>query len=90
MSDKDQREAGMCAVTGIQGVGKTYLNMYVIKDYVKDKFYNKVKGRKCLIMDTNGEYTQSQFSFYIVNVVCLIVHTYPTSVLPYSRLNRSC
>ena len=32
-----QREAGMMAVTGIQGVGKPYLNMYVIKDYVKDK-----------------------------------------------------
>ena len=59
--EKTQRESGMMAVTGIQGVGKTYLNMYIIKDYVKDKFYNKVKGRKCLIMDTNGEYTASQF-----------------------------
>lgn len=55
------REAGMMAVTGVQGVGKTYLNMHIIKDYVKDKFYNKVKGRKCLIFDTNGEYTQNQF-----------------------------
>jgi hypothetical protein len=51
----------MMATTGIQGVGKTYLNMYIIKDYVKDKFYNKVRGRKCLIIDTNGEYTESQF-----------------------------
>ena len=59
--EKTQRESGMMAVTGIQGVGKTYLNMYIIKDYVKDKFYNKVAGRKCLIMDTNGEYTSSQF-----------------------------
>jgi hypothetical protein len=59
--EKNEREAGMCAVTGIQGVGKTYLNMYVIKDYIKDKFYNKVRGRKCLIVDTNGEYTRSQF-----------------------------
>lgn len=57
-----QREAGMMIVTGIQGVGKTYLNMHIIKDYVKDKFYNKVRGRKCLIMDTNGEYTQEQFT----------------------------
>ena len=57
-----QREAGMMAVTGIQGVGKTYLNMYVIRDYVKDKFYNKVKGRKCLIFDTNGEYTREEFA----------------------------
>jgi hypothetical protein len=55
------REAGMMVVTGVQGVGKTYLNMHIIKDYVKDKFYNKVKGRKCLIFDTNGEYTESQF-----------------------------
>jgi uncharacterized protein YeeX (DUF496 family) len=57
-----EREAGMMATTGIQGVGKTYQNMYVIKDYVKDKFYNKVRGRKCLIFDTNGEYTVSQFA----------------------------
>lgn len=56
-----QREAGMMACTGIQGVGKTYQNMYIIKEYVKDKFYNRVKGRKCLIFDTNGEYTQQQF-----------------------------
>lgn len=58
---KKQREAGMMTCTGIQGVGKTYQNMHIIKDYVKDKFYNKVKGRKCLIMDTNGEYTKEQF-----------------------------
>lgn len=58
----NQREAGMMATTGIQGVGKTYQNMYVIKEYVKDKFYNKVKGRKCLIFDTNGEYTKEQFA----------------------------
>lgn len=61
-ADSLKRESGMMACTGIQGVGKTYLNMYVIKDYVKDKFYNKVKGRKCLIFDTNGEYTKEQFS----------------------------
>jgi hypothetical protein len=60
--EKSQRESGMMATTGIQGVGKTYQNMYIIKDYVKDKFYNKVKGRKCLIMDTNGEYTATQFA----------------------------
>lgn len=56
------REAGMMTCTGVQGVGKTYLNMYVIREYVKDKFYNKVKGRKCLIFDTNGEYTKEQFA----------------------------
>ena len=58
---KSEREAGMMVITGVQGVGKTYLNMRIIADYVKDKFYNKVKGRKCLILDTNGEYTASQF-----------------------------
>jgi len=56
-----EREAGMMICTGAQGVGKTFQNMHVIKDYVKDKFYVKVKGRKCLIFDTNGEYTKSQF-----------------------------
>jgi hypothetical protein len=55
------REAGMMATTGIQGVGKTYQNMWLIFEYVKDKFYNKVRGRKCLIFDTNGEYTKEQF-----------------------------
>jgi hypothetical protein len=55
------REAGMMTITGVQGVGKTYMNMHIIKEYVKDKFYNKVKGRKCLIFDTNGEYTEEQF-----------------------------
>jgi len=58
----EQRECGMMTITGIQGVGKTYQNMYVIKDYIKDKFYNKVKGRKCLIFDTNGEYTGAEFA----------------------------
>jgi hypothetical protein len=58
---KQEREAGMMVITGVQGVGKTYLNMRIIADYCKDKFYNKVRGRKCLILDTNGEYTASQF-----------------------------
>ena len=54
--------AGMMVTTGVQGVGKPYQNMYIIKSYVTDKFFNKVRGRKCLIMDTNGEYTKEQFS----------------------------
>ena len=57
-----ERAAGMMVTTGVQGVGKTYQNMYVIKSYVTDKFFNKVRGRKCLIMDTNGEYTKEQFA----------------------------
>jgi hypothetical protein len=57
----NDREAGMMTNVGAQGVGKTYQNMHIIKDYVKDKLQYKVKGRKCLIFDTNGEYTQGQF-----------------------------
>jgi hypothetical protein len=57
-----ERAAGMMVTTGVQGVGKTYQNMYIIKSYISDKFFNKVKGRKCLIMDTNGEFTKSQFA----------------------------
>jgi KaiC/GvpD/RAD55 family RecA-like ATPase len=55
------REAGMMCVTGIQGVGKTYLNQHVIYDYCRDKLSIKVRARKCLIFDTNGEYTKDQF-----------------------------
>lgn len=58
----NSREAGMMAVTGIQGVGKTYRNMHIIADYVRDKPKTRVRGRKCLIFDTNGEYTQEQFA----------------------------
>lgn len=60
--NKSERESGMMVITGVQGVGKTYLNMRIISDYCKDKFYNKVRGRKCLILDTNGEYTAEQFA----------------------------
>lgn len=66
MEDKS-REAGMMAITGAQGVGKTYLNMHIIKDYVTDNFKTKVNGRKCLILDTNGEYTNAQFKANKVN-----------------------
>ena len=55
------RNAGMMCIAGIQGVGKTYLNQHIIRDYVRDKIAIKVKGRKCLIFDTNGEYTQAMF-----------------------------
>jgi hypothetical protein len=36
--------------------------MHIIADYVKDKPKTRVRGRKCLIFDTNGEYTNEQFS----------------------------
>ena len=57
----NQREAGMMTITGVQGVGKTYLNQHIIADYCRDKPATKVRGRKCLIFDTNGEYTKTQF-----------------------------
>ena len=60
--NQKSRESGMMAVTGIQGVGKTYRNMHIIADYVRDKPKTRVRGRKCLIFDTNGEYTPEQFS----------------------------
>lgn len=59
---ENSREAGMMVATGVQGVGKTYLNMHIIGDYVKDKPKTRVTGRKCLIFDTNGEYTPEQFA----------------------------
>lgn len=65
---ESMREAGMMAVTGIQGVGKTYLNMHIIAQYIQNKT-GGVKGRRCLIMDTNGEYTKEQFKKNNVNNV---------------------
>ena len=62
MAKAKQREAGMMAVTGIQGVGKSYQNMHLIYNYTTDKIKTGVKGRKCLIFDTNGEYTSEQFA----------------------------
>ena len=49
----DSREAGMQVCIGSQGVGKTYLNMHIIKEYIQDNIATKVKGRKVLIFDTN-------------------------------------
>lgn len=59
---QNTRYFGMLTTTGFQGVGKTYQNMYVIKEYIRDKPERRVKGRKCLIFDTNGEYTEQQFA----------------------------
>lgn len=58
---KKTRKFGMMTCSGVQGVGKTYENMHIIRDYIKDKIDTKVRGKKCLILDTNGEYTQDQF-----------------------------
>jgi hypothetical protein len=56
------RECGMMTDVGLQGVGKTYQKMHTIKEYISDNFQTKVKGRKCLLLDTNGEYTKEQFA----------------------------
>lgn len=61
IESKNLRECGMMTDVGLQGVGKTYSKMHMIKQYVTDNFKTKVKGRKCLILDTNGEYTKEQF-----------------------------
>lgn len=62
MAEVKQRHPGMMATAGAQGVGKTYQNMHLISSFVKDKPLSKVRGRKCLIFDTNGEYTEGQFA----------------------------
>lgn len=56
------RECGMMATAAIQGGGKTYQNMHIISEYIKDKIETKVRGRKCLIFDSNGEYTTEEFA----------------------------
>lgn len=56
------RECGLMLTTAIQGGGKTYQNMKLIASYVKDKIATKVRGRKSLIFDSNGEYTTEEFA----------------------------
>jgi len=56
------REAGMTIAAAAKGMGKTYYTMHFIAQYVKDKIYNKVRARKALVMDTNGEYTSEQLN----------------------------
>ena len=55
------RECGMMTTAAIQGGGKTYQNMHIIAKYVVDKIDTKVRGRKSLIFDSNGEYTKEEF-----------------------------
>lgn len=44
----------------MQGGGKTRQNMILISGYVKDKIKTRVRGRKALILDPNGEYTKDE------------------------------
>lgn len=55
------RECGLMIPVASQGVGKSYANKLLICSYVKDKLGTKVKGRKVLIFDVNGEYAESEF-----------------------------
>ena len=59
---RGMREAGMMVTAGVQGGGKTYQNMNIIVNYSRDKIATKVRGRKCLIFDPNGEYTTEEFA----------------------------
>lgn len=58
---EETREATVMVTVGARGVGKTHQNLHLINRYVKDKPATKVRGRKVLIFDTNGEYTQESF-----------------------------
>lgn len=83
----DDREAGMMTTTGVQGVGKTYQNMHLIAKYVKDKIATKVRGRKVLIFDTNGEYTQNEFTKAgLANVQIKMIKLADVEAFGYSNL----
>ncbi len=56
------RECGMMTTAAIQGGGKTYQNMLIIVNYVRDKIETKVRARNSLIFDSNGEYTTEEFA----------------------------
>lgn len=55
------RECGMMVTVGAQGFGKSVETKKIICRYIKDKLNTKVRGRKVLILDTQGEYIGSQF-----------------------------
>lgn len=57
----NMRECGMLVTAASQGTGKSHQNKLLICDYVKDKLQTKVRGRKVLILDTNGEYGSENF-----------------------------
>lgn len=86
-SSSNERETGMMCTTGVQGVGKTYQNMHIISKYVTDKLDTKVKGRKVLIYDTNGEYTEQEFiNNKIYNIKPKLIALKDVEAFGYSNL----
>lgn len=81
-----EREPLLMCVTGKKGVGKTYQTLHLISDYVKDDLTTGQKGRKVLIFDTNGEYTDESIqrcglNFSIKKIALKDVAT-------YSKINK--
>lgn len=50
------REAGLTLSPGRQGVGKSHATIQLMNEYVKDR--PGIPGRRVLILDVNGEFTQ--------------------------------
>ena len=44
-------------VVGKKGVGKTYKTLQIISEYVKGNMIKKIKPKRVLILDVNGEFT---------------------------------
>ncbi len=59
--NREFRECGMLVTCGAQSVGKSHQNKILICNYIKDKLDTKVKGRKVLMLDTNGEFGPESF-----------------------------
>ncbi len=57
----EPRECNLTSCVGTQGAGKSFYNMHLIRDYCTDNVSTRVKGRKCLILDSNGEFADSQW-----------------------------
>lgn len=60
-SEPQSREAGLMTSAAVQGGGKTRQNIKLISGYVQDKIATRVRGRRVIILDPNGEYTKTEF-----------------------------
>jgi hypothetical protein len=76
------REPLLMAACGKKGVGKSYQHMLLMNGYVMGDPYRGVKGRKCLIMDVNDEYS-------VYNVPAISLNDIPLyTVHPYTEIRR--